>query len=181
MSRPNSESVIEINRTQTTNRKQSKRMSFVTATSSHSSTVVNINQISKFGKVGGTICTRGWYSASEFVQHSLETSSESRHFVYNFRRRDLLHLRLNEIVTLKDSEPKQGKGEVHVPLLYLVKSWKEIQRIDHPEIRRRWNEACDAEIEGLRNAHLCKFQVLIYLPTVVVPRLCVFKGRLRPV
>jgi hypothetical protein len=46
---------------------------------------------------------------------------------------------LNEIVMLE--EPK---------------SWKAIQRISDEAIRNHWNEACDAEIHGLKGANVYK-------------------------
>ena len=125
---PNTVTVIEIKRATTTNRKQSKRSDFVTAT------VVKINQSSKFGKVqvqytgeAGTrpvnLCTTRW---------RLPGVSEEGVCYIN---------ELNEIVMLK--EPK---------------SWKAIQRIDDPIIREKWNEAssCRAEIQGLREANTYK-------------------------
>ena len=136
--------VIEIKRVTTTNRKQSKRSDFVTAT------VVNINQTSKFGKVqvqyageAGTrsvnLCTTRW---------RLPGVSEEGICYIN---------ELNEIVMLK--EPK---------------SWKAIQRIDDPIIREKWNEACRAEIQGLREANTYK---LVDRPSGVrcIPLVWVFK------
>ena len=136
--------VIEIKRATTTNRKQSKRSDFVTAT------VVNINQTSKFGKVqvqyageAGTrsvnLCTTRW---------RLPGVSEEGICYIN---------ELNEIVMLK--EPK---------------SWKAIQRIDDPIIREKWNEACRAEIQGLREANTYK---LVDRPSGVrcIPLVWVFK------
>ena len=136
--------MIEIKRATTTNRKQSKRSDFVTAT------VVNINQTSKFGKVqvqyageAGTrsvnLCTTRW---------RLPGVSEEGICYIN---------ELNEIVMLK--EPK---------------SWKAIQRIDDPIIREKWNEACRAEIQGLREANTYK---LVDRPSGVryIPLVWVFK------
>ena len=140
----NTSTVIEIKRATTTNRKQSKRSDFVTAT------VVNINQTSKFGKVqvqyageAGTrsvnLCTTRW---------RLPGVSEEGICYIN---------ELNEIVMLK--EPK---------------SWKAIQRIDDPIIREKWNEACRAEIQGLREGNTYK---LVDRPSGVryIPLVWVFK------
>jgi hypothetical protein len=54
------------------------------------------------------------------------------------------------------------------------KSWKAIQRIDDPLIRQRWNDACDAEIKGIREANTYK---LVDRPSGVrcIPLVWVFK------
>jgi hypothetical protein len=54
------------------------------------------------------------------------------------------------------------------------KSWKAIQKIEDPVIRQRWNDACDAEMRGIKEAHTYK---LVDRPSGVrcIPLVWVFK------
>ena len=136
--------VIEIRRTTTSNRKQSKRTNFVTAT------VLNINQTSKFGKVQVQF-------ADEAGSRSVNLCKTRWRLPGNCEEGICYINELNEIVMLK--EPK---------------SWKAIQKIDDPVIRQRWNDACDAEIRGIKEANTYK---LVDRPSGVrcIPLVWVFK------
>ena len=118
--------VIEIKQNISTNPKKPKRPKFVTAR------VVHINQVSKFGKVEvaieGVAGTRSVNLCT--TRWRLPGLVEDGMCYIN---------ELSEMVMLK--EPK---------------SWKEIQRIGDAAIRDRWNAACDAEIQGLKDSNVYK-------------------------
>ena len=97
-----------------------------------SGTVVHINQVSKFSKVEVAID-----GAAGTRSVNLCTT---RWRLPGLVEKGVCYINeLNEIVMLK--EPK---------------SWKAIQRISDEAIRNRWNEACDAEIHGLKGANVYK-------------------------
>ena len=139
-----SNTVIEIKQNVSTNPKKSKRQKFVTAR------VVHINQVSKFSKVEvaieGIAGTRSVNLCT--TRWRLPGLVEDGMCYIN---------ELNEMVMLK--EPK---------------SWKEIQRIGDATIRDRWNAACDAEIQGLKDANVYR---LVDRPSGVrcIPLVWVFK------
>ena len=136
--------IIEIKLTTSYNRKQTKRTSFVTAT------VLDINQTSKFGKVQVQF-------ANEVGTRSVNLS-KTRWRLPGTCEEGICYINDDdEIIMLK--EPK---------------SWKAIQRIDDPVIRQRWNDACDAEIRGIREANTYK---LVDRPSGVrcIPLVWVFK------
>ena len=136
--------IIELKQAVSTNPKKSKRLKFVTAR------VVHINQVSKFGKVevaiDGVAGTRSVNLCT--TPWRLPGLVEEGICYIN---------ELNEMVMLK--EPK---------------SWKESQRISDKTIRDRWNAACDAEIQGLKDANVYK---LVNRPSGVrcIPLVWVFK------
>ena len=136
--------IIEIKRTTSSNRKQSKRTSFVTAT------VLNINQTSKFGKVQVQFADETGTRSVNLCNTRWRLPGNNEEGVCYFNE-------LNEIVMLK--EPK---------------SWKAIQKIEDPVIRQRWNDACDAEMRGIKEAHTYK---LVDRPSGVrcIPLVWVFK------
>jgi hypothetical protein len=136
--------IIEIKRATSTNRKQSKRTSFVTAT------VLNINQTSKFGKVQVQFAGEAGTRSVNLCNTRWRLPGNNEEGVCYFNE-------LNEIVMLK--EPK---------------SWKAIQKIEDPVIRQRWNDACDAEMRGIKEAHTYK---LVDRPSGVrcIPLVWVFK------
>ena len=136
--------IIEIKRTTSSNRKQSKRTSFVTAT------VLNVNQTSKFGKVQVQFADEAGSRSVNLCNTRWRLPGNNEEGVCYFNE-------LNEIVMLK--EPK---------------SWKAIQKIEDPFIRQRWNDACDAEMRGIKEAHTYK---LVDRPSGVrcIPLVWVFK------
>ena len=135
---------IEIKRTTTSNRKQSKRTSFVTAK------VLNINQTSKFSKVQVQFADEAGSRSVNLCNTRWRLPGTSEEGICYFNEQ-------NEIVILK--EPK---------------SWKAIQKIEDPIIRQRWNDACDAEMRGIKEAHTYK---LVDRPSGVrcIPLVWVFK------
>jgi hypothetical protein len=135
---------IEIKRTTTSNRKQSKRTSFVTAR------VLNINQTSKFSKVQVQFADETGSRSVNLCNTRWRLPGTSEEGVCYFNE-------VNEIVMLK--EPK---------------SWKAIQKIEDPIIRQRWNDACDAEVRGIKEANT---YLLVDRPSGVrcIPLVWVFK------
>jgi hypothetical protein len=137
--------VIEIQKTVSANRKQSRSTKFITAT------VLNINQTSKFKKVEVAYENLSGTQSVDLTKTRWRLpgpAEEEGVFYIN---------ELNELVMLK--EPK---------------SWKAIQRIPDKIIREKWEAACKAEMDGIRQQGVYK---LVDRPAGVkcIPLIWVFK------